>query len=84
MNGRTKQQMPHYIQFYENYIQNKERLSLENAARNINVPHLIFHGDGDFAVPVSHGQNLHTWNPNSELVIIPDANHVFWHEATMD
>ena len=77
INGRTKQQMPHYIQFYEDYIQNKERLNVENAARSIKIPHLIFHGDGDLAVPVGHGKNLHQWNPNSELVVIPNANHVF-------
>ncbi|MBL4604202.1 MAG: alpha/beta fold hydrolase [Flavobacteriaceae bacterium] len=77
VNGRTKQQMPHYIQFYTNYIENKELLNVENATKKINIPHLIFHGDGDLAVPVHHGQNLHAWNPKSELVIIPGANHVF-------
>ncbi|MFY0630515.1 MAG: alpha/beta fold hydrolase [Flavobacteriaceae bacterium] len=77
VNGRTKQQMPHYIQFYNNYIENKELLDVEKATKKINIPHLIFHGDGDLAVPVIHGKNLHRWNPNSELVIIPNANHVF-------
>lgn len=77
VNGRTKQQMPHFIQFYHNYIENKELLNVEKAAKKITIPHLIFHGDGDVPVPVFHGQNLHQWNPNSELVIIPNANHVF-------
>lgn len=77
VNGRTKQQMPHFIQFYNNYIENKEFLNVEKATKNINIPHLIFHGDGDLAVPVVHGQNLHAWNPKSELVIVPNANHVF-------
>lgn len=77
INGRTKQEMPHYIQFYNNYIENKELLNVEKATKKITIPHLIFHGDGDVAVPVFHGENLHQWNPNSELVIIPNANHVF-------
>ncbi|NQY01462.1 MAG: hypothetical protein HRT70_10145, partial [Flavobacteriaceae bacterium] len=28
VNGRTKQQMPHYIQFYNDYISNRERLDI--------------------------------------------------------
>lgn len=87
INGRTKQKMPHYIQFYENYIQNKERLNIENASKNINIPHLIIHGDGDDAVPFFHAENIHSWNPKSELINIPNANHVFgakqpWTEET--
>jgi pimeloyl-ACP methyl ester carboxylesterase len=69
--------MPHFIQFYENYMENLERLSVENAARNISVPHLIIHGDGDNAVPFAHAENLHAWNPHSTLINISNANHVF-------
>ena len=88
MNGRTKQQMPHYIQFYEDYKKNEERLSVEHAARQISVPHLIFHGSGDDAVPFSHAENLHKWNPKSELINIQNANHVFggkhpWNEKNL-
>jgi dipeptidyl aminopeptidase/acylaminoacyl peptidase len=88
VNGRTKQQMPHYISFYEDYIQNQERLNVENAARNINIPHLIIHGDGDDAVPFSHAENLHAWNPKSKLINIPNSNHVFegkhpWEEESL-
>ena len=77
VNGRTKQDMPHYIQFYENFIENKKELNIENACKQIQIPHLIIHGDGDTSVPVQHAQNLHTWNPKSELFIISNANHVF-------
>ena len=76
-NGRTKQRMPHYIQFYHNYIENKDRLSVQKAAERIRIPHLIIHGDGDTSVPVNHAHNLHQWNPNSEICIISEANHVF-------
>ena len=69
--------MQHDIQFYNNFIENKERLNVEKATKNINIPHLIFHGDGDIAVPVEHAKNLHLWNPTSELVIIKNADHVF-------
>lgn len=76
-NGRTKQQMPHYIQFYEDYVQNKEQLNLKKACDKINIPHLIIHGSQDEAVPFFHAENLHSWNPKSKLLNILNANHVF-------
>lgn len=76
-NGRTKQQMPHYFQFYTNFIQNKERLNIEAACKNITVPQLIIHGDADTSVYIQEAENLHAWNPSSQLSIIKDADHVF-------
>ena len=88
VNGRTQQQMPHYIQFYEDYIQNRERFNIEKAARKIEIPHLIIHGDGDLAVPFYHAKNLHRWNPKSNLINIQNSNHVFggkqpWEESEL-
>lgn len=77
INGRTKQKMPHYIQFYNNYVENKDRLSVKEAAKKIEIPHLIIHGDGDLAVPFFNAENLHSWSAKSELINIPNANHVF-------
>ncbi|MDP5094060.1 MAG: alpha/beta hydrolase, partial [Polaribacter sp.] len=31
LNGRTKQEMPHFYQFYEDFIRNKERLNIQKA-----------------------------------------------------
>ena len=77
MNGRTKQKMPHYIQFYHNFIHNKNRLNVKNAAKKMSIPHLIIHGDKDISVPFIHAQNLHEWNTTSQLIIVPESNHVF-------
>ena len=77
LNGRTKQKMPHYIQFYNNFIKNKTRLSVENAAKKMMIPHLIIHGDNDLSVPFLHAQNLHRWNTTSKLIVVPKSNHVF-------
>jgi len=76
-NGRTKQQMPHYFQFYKNFIDNKERLNIMNAVQNLNKPQLIIHGDSDESVNVTEAKSLHSWNPKSELYIIKNANHTF-------
>ena len=76
-NGRTKQQMPHYFQFYEDFVANKKRLHIETAAKKIEVPFLIIHGDDDTSIGTDEAHALHQWNANSELIIIEDANHVF-------
>lgn len=77
LNGRTKQRMPHYYQFYEDFIANKERLSIKRAVSNLKIPHLIIHGNADTSVLLDEAKNLHEWNPNSQLEIIEEANHVF-------
>jgi pimeloyl-ACP methyl ester carboxylesterase len=76
-NGRTKQQMPHFYQFHENFIQNKDRLNIKISAKKIAIPHLIIHGDNDTSISVTEGEKLHTWNPKSVFKIIENANHVF-------
>ncbi|MBP0905302.1 alpha/beta hydrolase family protein [Mariniflexile gromovii] len=77
LNGRTHQQMPHYYQFYEDFIANEERLTIKRAVLNLKIPHLIIRGNDDTSVLIDEAKNLHQWNPNSELIIIDGANHVF-------
>jgi len=77
INGRTKQQMPHFFQFYEDFIANKTRLNIQLAARKIEIPHLIIHGFNDTSVDASEARDLHAWNPNSELKLIHNADHTF-------
>ena len=76
-NARTKQQMPHHYQFYEDFAKNEKRLTIQSAAKNLNIPFLIIHGDADTSVSIQEAQNLHQWNPNSTLQVIKGANHVF-------
>lgn len=77
LNGRTKQQMPHFYQFYENFIANEERLTIKRAVSNLKIPYLIIHGNGDTSVSIDEGKHLNEWNPKSTFVSIDDANHVF-------
>ena len=77
LNGRTKQNMPHFYQFYEDFINNKERFDVKKATENIKVPHLIIHGNKDTSVFINEAENLYTWNPKSNFKIIENANHVF-------
>lgn len=88
LNGRTKQQMPHFYQFYEDFIQNEERLTIKRAVENLQKPFSVIHGNADTSVLIQEAYDLHSWNETSELKIIKDANHVFeakhpWKEKIM-
>lgn len=88
LNGRTKQKMPHFYQFYLDFKQNENRLNIQKAAENLTIPHLIIHGDKDTSVLIDEAENLKKWNPKSEYQIIINADHVFnvshpWKEKKM-
>jgi len=76
-NGRTKQLMPHKFQFFEDFINNEERLSISRAVKDLQIPQLIIQGAKDLAVPVSEAKDLHRWNPKSKLIVLDEADHVF-------
>lgn len=77
LNGRTKQQMPHFYQFYEDFLENQTRLNIKRAVSNLKIPYLILHGNQDTSVLIEEAKQLHGWNPKSQLEIIDTANHVF-------
>lgn len=84
-NGRTRQQMPHHWQFYEDFLANEERLTIKRAVKGLEIPQLIVHGDADPTVTIKEAQALHSWNPKSKLMVFPNADHVFgaqhpWHD----
>lgn len=74
-NARTKQQMPHYFQFYTNFKENEDRLTIQNAVSKLSIPQLIIQGENDEVVKPMEAENLHRWNPNSELEIIEKMDH---------
>lgn len=75
INGRTKQEMPHYYQFYKNFIANEKRLTIKNTVENLQKPMLIVSGGGDVVVTSKEGELLHSWNPKSELFFVDEMNH---------
>ncbi|MBB3123081.1 pimeloyl-ACP methyl ester carboxylesterase [Mesoflavibacter sabulilitoris] len=88
LNGRTNQKMPHNFQFYLDFKANEQRFNIENAVKNITVPHLIIHAKDDASVLYQEAINLNNWNPKSELFTIDNSNHVFdakhpWKEKDM-
>jgi len=77
LNGRTKQQMPHHYQFYEDFKANEERLHIESAIKQIDVPILIIHAKDDPSVKFEEAEALHKWQSKSKLNTIENSNHVF-------
>jgi len=77
LNGRTKQQMPHNFQFYEDFKVNEQRLHIKTAIKQIDVPVLIIHAKEDPSVKFDEAEALHSWNTENKLIAIDESNHVF-------
>ena len=77
LNSRTKQKMPLYYQFYQDFIDNRIRLDIPSATKRLSIPYLIIHGSSDETVSQEAAENLHHWAANATLTILPDANHTF-------
>ena len=76
-NGRTKQQMPHYFQFYEDYKNNEDRFNIQYATQHLAKPFLIISAGKDETVKPNEGELLHQWSKNSEHEFLENANHTF-------
>lgn len=76
-NGRTKQQMPHYFQFFEDFKNDEHRFDVERSMEMAKAHVLIIHGASDESVNVKNAEHLHILNPTSELYLIENTNHTF-------
>jgi uncharacterized protein len=76
-NFRTGQQMPLYYQIVEDYLANVERLEIPRVIQKMKQPLLILHGEEDETLPVKMAHDLHSWKPDAELHLLPDADHSF-------
>ncbi|WP_060873248.1 alpha/beta hydrolase family protein [Myroides odoratus] len=77
MNGRTKQQMPHYFTFWEDFVAHEQQLTIQYAAQNLRKPVLLVNGTADEAVHVKEAELLHLWIKDSDLFLVEGADHVF-------
>jgi dienelactone hydrolase len=87
-NSRTKQQMPHYFQFFQDFAANENRLTIKLAVQKLNVPFLIVQGSEDPTVNDAEARLMHKWNPKSKLEIIENGDHSFgtnhpWKESEL-
>ena len=75
-NTRTKQQMPLGYQLYEDFINNRERLDIQNAIKSLDIPILLCHGTLDNSVPLANAFKLQSWQPSAQLFTV-QSDHVF-------
>jgi dienelactone hydrolase len=77
-NKRTNQQLPIEYGLYEEYKKYKnEALDTEQAARLLNKPWLIVHGEEDEAVFVKDAYLLKEWQPQAKVAILKGAGHTY-------
>lgn len=76
-NARTQEYMPLNLTLLEDVEQNHDKLNIMNAAKNLDIPWLIIHGNEDVNVNVSVGKNFKAINPGAGFLEIAGANHVF-------
>lgn len=76
-NSRTNQQLPVKSTLLDDLDRNPKRLNIFLAAAEVKQPWLIVHGDADPTVNINHALELNRKQPNSDLVIVPGANHTF-------
>lgn len=76
-NARTKEKMPLNSTLLDDFNQNKEKLDIIGAAKKIQVPWLILHGDDDVNVKFSVAQQLAQKQLKAKIQKITGANHVY-------
>ncbi|MBF9140953.1 alpha/beta hydrolase family protein [Hymenobacter properus] len=77
-NTRTGQQLPLHYQLVEDYHTHRPRLDIaHNVRRKLRQPLLLVHGDQDETVNVAAAHTLHQLRPDAELLLVPDATHMF-------
>ncbi len=77
-NTRTGQQLPLNYQIVEDYYAHRLRLDIgHNVHRHLKQPLLAVHGDEDETVAVAAAYELKKLKPDTELLIVPGATHMF-------
>ena len=76
-NGRTKQMMPHYFQFFEDFLKNESKFNIESAVGKLRIPYLVVHGEKDTSVEPKNGESLFSWNKNNEIFRVAGGDHTF-------
>lgn len=76
-NGRTKQDMPMYYQFYEDSTENANKFSLEKVLKKMKKPILAFHGTADPTLPIQMAKNIQSWGKTVKLIEVEGGDHVF-------
>lgn len=64
-------------QIVENFLENRDRLHVPEAVKNLQIPMMAIHGSDDPTVPVEAVKEIKSWNSDVRIEIIPGAGHTF-------
>ncbi|MFM2048397.1 MAG: hypothetical protein RI955_945 [Bacteroidota bacterium] len=77
-NARTKQRLPMYYQYWENYEQHIHQLHIPTFVKQLTKPLLVLHGKADETLNFNHSEEIKSWNPNQvSLELFETMNHTF-------
>jgi uncharacterized protein len=77
-NKRTGQQLPVRPGYWEDLVRNARALDVAAAARRLEIPWLIAHGEADETVPADSAFTLlEAGGVQAELLLVPQAGHTF-------
>ena len=76
-NARTKEKMPLNLTLLDDFNMHKENFNIMKAAKQIEIPWLILHGDEDVNVDFSVAQKLAQKQLKARIQKIGGANHVY-------
>ena len=76
-NTRTKQQMPLNYYIWQDYLDNKQKYSIVNAANALTKPLLVCHGKLDESVGFSAAEKIYNACAHSILYVVENGDHTF-------
>lgn len=76
-NARTKQQMPHKFDWYQDYLQHEDMLNIKRAMQQLECKTFIVHAVDDEAVHPSEGIKLARWGLFAELWLVSTGGHTY-------
>ncbi|MHA4896757.1 alpha/beta hydrolase [Pedobacter sp. PWIIR3] len=76
-NARTKEKMPLNSTLLTDVREHAKKFNILHAARKIDIPWLILHGDSDVNVDFTVAQQLAQQQVKAEIQMIKGANHVY-------
>ena len=76
-NARTKEKMPLNKSLLEDFRAHEDEYNILKAAKKVNIPWLILHGDNDVNVAFSVAQQLAQKQLKAQIQKIEGANHVY-------
>ncbi|CAM4000991.1 S9 family peptidase [Mucilaginibacter galii] len=87
-NKRTGQEMPVKASLLTDLERNAGRLNVLAQAAHVQQPWLLVHGTADSVVNISQAHELKAMQPNAQLLLLPNTDHVFgsahpWTEAKL-